>query len=77
VHVRICPQRNVTNLSSNVLAFAIAISPDEQDAGISGLRLDVARYSLFVLHGISQLPADDTCITHLCYARHYGCLEQC
>lgn len=49
LHVWVRLQRNITNLSPDMLAFAITISPDEQDARIPGLRLDIARYSLFGL----------------------------
>lgn len=50
LHVWVRLQRNITNLSADMLAFAITISPDEQDVRPPGLRFDIARYNLFVLY---------------------------
>ena len=55
LHVWVRLQCYITNLSPDMLAFAITIGPDEQDVRPPGLRLDVARYSLFILLWISQL----------------------
>ena len=50
LHVWVRLQRNITNLSADMFAFAITISPDEQDVRPPGLRFDIARYNLFVLY---------------------------
>lgn len=53
LHIWIRFECYVSNLCSNMFAFAITIGPYEQDGGISCLRLDVAGHNLFILHIMS------------------------
>lgn len=65
LHVRVDLERNITDLSANVLAFAITVSPYEQNGGRSSLRLDVLRYRLLALCYVSQVYHQLDCDVHL------------
>ena len=49
VDSRVRFQGDVADFSPNVFSFPVAVGPDEQDLGMSGLGFDVPRYGFPVL----------------------------
>jgi hypothetical protein len=67
LHVWICFECDVTDLCPDMLAFTVAISPDEKDRSISCLSLDIARHDLFVLDRVSLRTSEPNAATNLSY----------